>query len=60
MPTLVDVAASVTATEEGWSRGEIVMQPWRRTEVLAGGQPLYRRSGRKRPAAMAWLRPEGR
>ena len=35
-PTLADVAASIAATEEAWSRGEIVMQPWRGTEVQAG------------------------
>ena len=35
-PTLADVAASIAATEEAWSRGEIVMQPWRGTEVRAG------------------------
>ena len=35
-PTLADVAASIAATEEAWSRGEIVMQPWRGTGVQAG------------------------
>ena len=35
-PTLENVAASIAATEEAWSRGEIVMQPWRRTEVRVG------------------------
>ena len=35
-PTLADVAASIAATEEAWIRGEIVMQPWRGTEVQAG------------------------
>ena len=35
-PTLADVAASIAATEEAWSRGEIVIQPLRGTEVRAG------------------------
>ena len=33
--TVADVAASIAATEEAWSRGEVVMQPWRGNRIRA-------------------------
>ena len=44
-PTVADVAAAIAATEEAWSRGEVVMQTWHGAEARAGIRAVLRVDG---------------